>query len=88
MILDSGLFLPKTEGKDRKHLAKVVSVPKTYGLESENGYLAPIESIAPYKVGDLVIVKDPWGIGPKDQEIGSRCFSFHKAAHIIGVIRK
>ena len=46
-----------------------------------------ISEIAPYKVGDVVYIKDPWGIGPKDQEVGVRCFSFHKAAHITGVIK-
>ncbi len=28
------------------------------------------------KVGDLVHVKDPWGIGPRDEEISGRKFSF------------
>ena len=83
---DFGLFLPKVEGKDEKHLGKVISVPTTHGLEGEQGRLAPIAEIAPYKVGDVVYIKDPWGIGPKDQEVGQRCFSFHRAAHITGII--
>eukprot|EP01038_Epipyxis_sp_PR26KG_P013896 gene13896-18633_t len=82
-----GLFLPKMEGKDQKHLGQVISLPKGHGLESELGYIAPIEIISPFKVGDIVYIKDPWGIGPKDQEFGPRCFSFHKAAHITGVVR-
>jgi co-chaperonin GroES (HSP10) len=81
-----GLYLPKVEGKDQKHVGKIISVPNSYGLESELGRVAPIEEIAPYKVGDIVFIKDPWGIGPKDQEFGVRCFSFHKAAHITGLI--
>lgn len=84
---DFGLFLPKVEGKDEKHLGRVVSVPKSHGLEGEQGRVAPISEIAPYKVGDVVYIKDPWGIGPKDQEVGVRCFSFHKAAHITGLIK-
>ena len=85
---DFGLFLPTVEGKDQKHLGKVLSVPASYGLEGENGRLAPVEEIAPYKVGDIVYIRDPWGIGPKDQPVGKRCFSFHKAAQITGVIVK
>ena len=83
---DFGLFLPKVEGKDEKHLGKVISVPTNHGLEGEQGRVAPIAEIAPYKVGDVVYIKDPWGIGPKDQEFGVRCFSFHRAAHITGII--
>jgi co-chaperonin GroES (HSP10) len=84
---DFGLFLPKTEGKDAKHLGKVLSVPAAHGLEGEQGRLAPISEIAPYKIGDVVYIKDPWGIGPKDQEVGQRCFSFHKALHITGIVQ-
>ena len=39
----SGLWTPVTEGKDRKHMAYVISVPSSYGLESEQGRLQPIE---------------------------------------------
>ena len=83
-----GLFLPKVEGKDQKHLGIVLSIPSNYGLEGEQGRLAPIEEIAPYKIGDVVYIRDPWGIGPKDIEVGKRCFSFHKAAQITGVMKK
>lgn len=51
-----GLFLPKTEGRDQKHLGVVLSMP-TYGLESENGLLNPIEAIAPFAVGDTVFIR-------------------------------
>mmetsp|Transcript_175 Transcript_175/g.217 ORF Transcript_175/g.217 Transcript_175/m.217 type:complete len:167 (+) Transcript_175:130-630(+) len=84
---DFGLFLPKVEGKDEKHLGKVLSVPLTHGLEGEQGRLAPITEIAPYKIGDVIYIKDPWGIGPKDQEVGQRCFSFHKALHVTGIVQ-
>lgn len=52
-----GLFLPKIEGKDKKYVGRVISVPKEYGLESENGRLQPIQDIAPFKVGDDVLLK-------------------------------
>ena len=53
----SGLFLPKIEGKDRKHLAKVLSMPTTYGLESEQGRIQGVAEIMPFKVGDIVYIK-------------------------------
>ena len=83
-----GLFIPKTEGADRKHMGKVLSIPTSYGLESEQGRVQGIDEIMPYKVGDVVFLRDPWGVGPKDQEVGERCFSFHKAEHITGIIKQ
>lgn len=84
----TGIFLPKVEGKDKKQLGKVLSVPTVYGLESEQGRVQPPSEICPnINPGDIVFLRDAWGIGPKDQEIGERKFSFHKAAHITGVIR-
>lgn len=53
----AGLFLPAVEGKDQKHLGKVLSVPSQHGSESERGRVLPIAQIAPYKVGDTVFVK-------------------------------
>jgi len=85
----TGLFLPKVEGKDKKQLGKVLSVPTTYGLESEQGRVQPpSELFGDIVPGDVVFLRDAWGIGPKDQEVGERKFSFHKAAQITGVIRK
>lgn len=66
----------------------VLSMPTSYGLESEQGRVQGVEEIMDFKVGDVVVLKDPWGVGPKDQEVGNRCFSFHKAAHVVGVLRK
>ena len=85
---EGGLFMPVIEGKDQKHLGIVLSVPEGYGLESEGGRVQSFDEIAPVKVGDTVYVRDPWGIGPKNIEIGERCFSFHKAAHATGIISK
>lgn len=67
-----------------KHTGKILSMPSTYGLESEQGRIQSISDIMPYRVGDIVLIRDPWGVGPKDFEIGERCFSFHKAEHITG----
>lgn len=52
-----GLFLPKVDGKDKKSLGKVLSVPSDYGLEAEGGLVLPIGQIAPYKKGDVVFIK-------------------------------
>mmetsp|Transcript_14716 Transcript_14716/g.24390 ORF Transcript_14716/g.24390 Transcript_14716/m.24390 type:complete len:177 (-) Transcript_14716:584-1114(-) len=82
----SGLLLPEVTGKDQMHVGKVLAVPTSYGLESEQGRLAPVEEIIPYKVGDSVYIRDPWGIGPLNFEYGDRCFSFHKAIQITGKI--
>ena len=81
-----GLFLPTTEGDDEKRLGVVLRVPSEgYGLESEGGRIQGFDEIAPVKPGDRVYLKDPWGIGPKNIEIGSRCFSFHKANHVLAI---
>lgn len=52
----SGLIVSATEGKEKKQLGKVLSIPN-YGIESAQGKLTPINDIAPYKVGDQVFVK-------------------------------
>lgn len=59
---DSGLFIPDDD-LPRLHLAKVLSVGP--GREEENGRVAPQPDM---KVGDYVVAKNPWGIGPKDEE--------------------
>ena len=38
-----GLFMPQVEGKDKKHVGLVLSVPTEYGLESEQGRVQPIQ---------------------------------------------
>jgi co-chaperonin GroES (HSP10) len=82
-----GIILPKKGEKDQKHVGVVVSVPSDGGLESDSGALQPIEKLAPYKVGDVVYIRDPWGVGPLHIELNSRFFSFHKAAHITGHVQ-
>jgi co-chaperonin GroES (HSP10) len=53
----SGLFMPVVEGKDLKHVGKVLSMPTEYGLESEQGRIRPVEEVAPFSVGDVVYIK-------------------------------
>lgn len=52
-----GLYLPKVEGKDQKHLGKVISMPVDYGLESEQGRVQPVEEILPFNLGDIVFIR-------------------------------
>lgn len=57
LTTSSGILLPLIEGKDQKHLGKVLSIGKGYGLESEQGRLQGIDEIAPYCVGDIVYIR-------------------------------
>jgi len=76
----SGLFIP-TEDLPRLHLCKVLSMGP--GREEENGKIAPMPHI---KVGDYVIAKNPWGIGPKDEETADgKKLSFMRAQDIAAV---
>ena len=53
------------------------------GREEENGKIAPMPHI---KVGDYVIAKNPWGIGPKDEETADgKKLSFMRAQDIAAV---
>ena len=53
------------------------------GREEENGMIAPMPDI---KVGDVIIAKNPWGIGPKDEETSDgRKLSFMRAQDIAAV---
>jgi len=38
-------------------IGKVLSMPKSYGLESEQGRLAPFDEICPYNIGDMVFIR-------------------------------
>ena len=54
------------------------------GREEENGRVAPMPEIA---VGDYVIAKNPWGIGPKDEETADgKKLSFMRGQDIAGVL--
>ena len=63
-VEEDGLFVPDSE-MARLHLCQVLS--KGAGREEENGMVSP--NINNLEVGDLVIAKHPWGIGPKDEEL-------------------
>ena len=59
---ESGLFVPQDD-LPRLHVCKVLAMGP--GREEENGRVTPMPDI---KIGDIVIAKNPWGIGPKDEE--------------------
>ncbi|KAJ1448339.1 hypothetical protein M885DRAFT_539491 [Pelagophyceae sp. CCMP2097] len=67
------------------HLARIITFGT--GQEGENGVVTANSGI---KKGDLVYVKFPWGIGPKDEEIGeegsTRRFSFLRYSDIAAVV--
>ncbi len=55
------------------------------GREEENGTVQPMPDIQP---GDIVIAKNPWGIGPKDEETADgKKLSFMRAQDIAAVVR-
>jgi co-chaperonin GroES (HSP10) len=61
---EGSLYVPDAD-LPRLHLCRVLSVGP--GREEENGSVAPdLDGIKP---GDLILAKDPWGIGPKDEEL-------------------
>jgi co-chaperonin GroES (HSP10) len=54
------------------------------GREEENGLIAPMPKIKP---GDVVIAKNPWGIGPKDEETADgKKLSFMRGGDIAAVL--
>lgn len=78
---DTGLFVPEEE-LPKFHIAKVLSMGS--GREEENGLVAPMPHC---KVNDLVICKNPWGIGPKDEETpDGKKLSYIKGVDIAAVI--
>jgi len=78
---DTGLFIPDDD-LPRLHLCKVLSLGP--GREEENGLIAPMPDI---KVGDVVIAKNPWGIGPKDEETADgKKLSYMRSQDIAAVV--
>ena len=78
---DSGLYVPQDD-LPRLHLCRVVSLGN--GREEENGRVAPMPDI---KVGDIVWAKNPWGIGPKDEETtDGKKLSYMRSQDIAAVI--
>jgi chaperonin GroES len=79
--LESGLFIPD-EDLPRLHLGRVMSVGP--GREEENGSVASMPDI---EVGSIIIAKNPWGIGPKDEETADGMkLSFMRSQDIAAVI--
>ena len=83
-VADGDLYVPD-EDLPRLHLCRVISVGP--GREEENGLIAP--NVNNLKPGDLILAKDPWGIGPKDEELAdgtklSYMREMNVAAKVIG----
>jgi chaperonin GroES len=77
----SGLYVPQAD-LPKLHLCKVLSLGP--GREEENGRVAPMPDIS---VGDIVIAKNPWGIGPKDEETADgKKLSFMRSQDIAAVV--
>jgi len=77
----SGLFVPEAD-LPKLHICKVLSVGP--GREEENGFIAPMPSIS---VGDYIIAKNPWGIGPKDEETtDGKKLSYMRSQDIAAII--
>lgn len=78
---DSGLFVPDDD-LPRLHLCRVLSLGP--GREEENGSIAPMPDI---QIGDVVIAKNPWGIGPKDEETtDGKKLSYMRSQDIAAVV--
>lgn len=78
---ESGLFIPDDD-LPKLHLCKVLSVGP--GREEENGRLVPMPDI---QIGDYVIAKNPWGIGPKDEETtDGKKLSFMRSQDIAAIV--
>ena len=52
---ESGIFRSRSKEPIRRFLAKVAALPAD-GFTNENGFNNPLETLCPYKVGDLVFV--------------------------------
>jgi len=79
---ESGLFVPG-EDLPRLHLGRVLAVGP--GREEENGLIAPMPEGV--EVGAVVVAKNPWGIGPKDEETPSgKKVSYMRSQDIAAVI--
>ena len=64
-LSDGALFVPDDAQVPRLSLCRVLTLGA--GREEENGTIAP--DVNQLTVGDLVLAKNPWGIGPKDEEL-------------------
>ena len=77
---ESGLHIGTPE-MPKLQLARVLAVGP--GLEEENGLVQNPPNV---RVGELVMLKNPWGIGPKDEETpDGRKLSYIRAQDVAGV---
>jgi len=63
-VAEGTLYVPD-EDLPRLHLCRILSIGP--GREEENGLVAP--NLDGFQPGDLILARDPWGIGPKDEEL-------------------
>jgi chaperonin GroES len=78
---ESGLYVPQ-EDLPRFHVCKVLAMGP--GREEENGRVAPMPDM---KIGDIVIAKNPWGIGPKDEETSDgKKLSYMRSQDIAAIV--
>ena len=78
---DSGLFVPQQD-LPRLHLCRVIAYGP--GKEEENGRIVPVQGI---QINDIVIAKNPWGIGPRDEETSDgKKLSFMRFQDVAAVI--
>jgi len=55
------------------------------GREEENGMIAPMPNVS---VGDIIVSKNPWGIGPKDEETADGMkLSYMRAQDIAAIVQ-
>ena len=79
---DTGLYKGQEE-QPKLHIAKVLSCGP--GREEENGVRGSMPDVQP---GDTVVVKNPWGIGPKDEETADgRKLSYVRGIDVAGKIK-
>lgn len=77
-VLNPSHYIKKTS------LSLSIVISMGPGREEENGRIAPMPNI---NVGDVIIAKNPWGIGPKDEETpDGRKLSFMRAQDIAAVL--
>jgi co-chaperonin GroES (HSP10) len=78
----SGLYVPPAD-LPKLHLGRVLS--RGSGREEENGRVTPLPDEV--QVGAIVIAKNPWGIGPRDEEtLQGQKLSFLRSQDIAAVI--
>ena len=76
----SGLHVVRNENSDARMLATVLAISPTLAETQEY-------KSAPIHVGDTILLRDMWGVGPKDIEVKSRRFSFHKHSRVVAIVK-